>query len=97
MSRRRLQQFFPGETVRIRVTFADDADAAVPVSGVGFSVRNPAGAVSASATVQETPSAYSTDVVVNAAGDWAVRATASGPSSTAVEVQFSVAPSLVLT
>ena len=97
MSRRRLQQFFPGETVRIRVTFADEADAAVPVTGVAFSVRNPAGTVAASAAVQETSSRYYTDVVVNAAGDWAVRATASSPSSSAVEVQFSVAPSLVLT
>ena len=95
MSRRRLEQFFPGETVRIRVTFADDADAAVAVSGVGFSVRNPAGTVSASAAVQETASSYYTDVVVNAAGDWAVRATASTPSSSAVEVQFSVVASLV--
>lgn len=93
----RLQQFVPGETVRVRVTFADEADAAVPVTGVGFSVRNPAGTVTASAAVQETPSRYHTDVVVNAAGDWAVRATASSPSSSAVEVQFSVAPSLVLT
>jgi hypothetical protein len=60
-------------------------------------VRTPAGTVAASAAVQETASSYYTDVVVNAAGDWAVRATASGPSSSAVEVQFSVAPSLVLT
>lgn len=95
MSRRRLEQFFPGETVRIRVTFADAADAAVSVSGVGFSVRNPTGTVAASAVVQETASSYYTDVVVNAAGDWAVRATASTPSSSAVEVQFSVVPSIV--
>jgi nitrogen fixation protein FixH len=97
MSRRRLQQFFPGETVRIRVTFSDDADAPIAVSGVGFSVRAPAGTVAASAAVQVDASSYYTDVVVNAAGDWAVRATASAPSSSAVEVQFSVAPSLVLT
>ena len=97
MSRRRLEQFFPGETVRVRVSFSDDADAPIAVSGVGFSVRSPSGAVTSSAAVQVDPSTYYTDVSANAAGDWAVRATASAPSSSAVEVQFSVAPSLVLT
>jgi nitrogen fixation protein FixH len=96
MSRRRLQQFFPGETVRVRVSFSDDADVPVTVSGVGFSVRTPSGTVTSSPAVQVDASTYYTDVSASVAGDWAVRATASAPSSSAVEVQFSVAPSLVL-
>ena len=94
---RRLQQFVPGETVRVRVSFTDEADAAVAVSGVGFSVRSPSGAVTASAAVQVSANTYYTDVAASVAGDWAVRATASTPSSSAVEVQFTVTPSLVLT
>lgn len=94
---RRLQQFFPGETVRVRVSFTDEADAAIAVTGVAFSVRTPAGAVTASAAVQVNANTYYTDVAASVAGDWAVRATASTPSSSAVEVQFTVTPSLVLT
>lgn len=93
---RRLQQFVPGETVRVRVSFTDEADAPVTVSGVAFSVRNPAGTVTNSAAVQVTPSTYYTDVPASVAGDWAVRATASSPTGSAVEVQFTVTPSLVL-
>lgn len=94
---RRLQQFFPGETVRVRVSFTDEADAAVAVSGVAFSFRAPDGTVTASAAVQVNASTYYTDVPASVAGDYAVRATASSPTASAVEVQFTVAPSLVLT
>lgn len=94
---RRLQQFVPGETVRVRVSFTDEADAPITVSGVAFSVRSPAGTVTNSAAVQVNASTYYTDVPASAAGDYAVRATASGPTGSAVEVQFTVTPSLVLT
>jgi nitrogen fixation protein FixH len=94
---RRLQQFVPGETVRVRVSFTNEADAPIAVAGVAFSVRNPAGTVTASAAVQIDASTYYTDVAASVAGDWAVRATASSPTGSAVEVQFTVTPSLVLT
>ena len=94
---RRLQQFFPGETVRVRVAFTDENDLPITVTGVAFAVRAPNGTVTPSGAVAVNTSTFYTDIIVNDAGDYAVRATASAPSSSAVEVQFSVAHSLVLT
>lgn len=90
------QQFFLGETVRVRVSFTDDTDNPVNVSGVNFSVKSPNGAVTSSAAVQVNSHTYYTDVVVNLPGSYAVRATGTTPTSSAVEVQFTAIPSIVL-
>jgi hypothetical protein len=96
MSARRRLAFWPGETVRVRVTFADENGSNVPVSGVVFTSRNPAGATTALTPQAETSSTYYADVPVSHVGEWAVRATCSAPSTSAVEVSFTVRPSTVI-
>lgn len=96
MSARKRYSFWPGETVRVRVTFEDEAGAGVTVSGVAFTSRNPAGVTAALNPQAETASTYYADVPVATAGEWAVRATCSGPKSSAVEVSFTVLTSTVV-
>lgn len=96
MTTRRRLSFLSGETARVRVTFADEAGVGVTASGVAFSARSPSGAVSSLAHVAESASTYYADVAANAAGDWAVRATCSGPTASAVEVSFTVVASVVV-
>lgn len=96
MSARKRLSFWPGETVRVRVSFADEAGAGVTVGGVVFSARDPAGAAVSLTPTSETASTYYADVPVTLAGDWAVRATCATPTPAAVEVSFSVVPSSVI-
>jgi hypothetical protein len=96
MSQRRRLSFWPGETVRVRVQFADEAGAGVTVGEVVFTARDPAGAAVSLTPQEETASTYYADVPVTLAGDWAVRATCATPTPAAVEVSFSVVPSNVI-
>jgi hypothetical protein len=96
MSQRRRLSFWPGETVRVRVAFSDEAGAGVTVGGVVFSARDPAGAAVSLTPTSESASTYFADVPVTMAGDWAVRATCAVPTPAAVEVSFSVVPSHVI-
>lgn len=96
MSARRRLSFVTGETARVRVTFADENGTGVTASGVAFTARSPSGAVSSLAHVAESGSTYYADVAASAAGDWAVRATCSGPTASAVEVSFTVVASVVV-
>jgi hypothetical protein len=87
---------WPGETARVRVTFSDEAGEGVTVTGVTFTSRSPAGTTAALTPQAESASTYYVDVPVATAGDWAVRATCSGPTASAVEVSFTVRPSTVI-
>lgn len=92
--------FWPGETVRVRVTFRAEGGAAVAVAGVAFSYRAPGAAapvaVDAGDIVLDGTGVYYTDLPLPTSGDWAVRATCATPTASAVEIGFSVLPSAVL-
>jgi hypothetical protein len=96
MSQRKRLAFWLGETVRVRVRFSDGADADVPVTGVSFASRAPDGSTVSITPEAESSATYYADVAANAAGEWAVRATCTGPSAAAVEVSFTVQPSNVI-
>jgi len=96
MSQRKRLAFWPGETVRVQVRFSDDVDADVTVSGVTFIARAPDGTTASLSPEAVSPATYYADVAANAPGEWAVRATCTGPSAAAVEVSFTVQPSLVI-
>jgi nitrogen fixation protein FixH len=92
--------FWPGETVRVRVTFRDEAGDAVAVAGVAFAYRAPGAssseAVAEGAIVQDGTGVYYTDLPLPTSGDWALRATCATPTTSAIEIGFSVLPSAVL-
>jgi uncharacterized protein YfaS (alpha-2-macroglobulin family) len=96
MSQRKRLAFWPGETVRVQVRFSDGADADVTVSGVTFTARAPDGTTVNITPETTSPASYYADVAANTAGEWAVRATCTGPSAAAVEVSFTVQPSNVI-
>jgi hypothetical protein len=96
MSNRTRLAFWPGETVRVRATFANETGAGVTATGVAFTARAPTGSTSALTPVPESASTYYADLTVTEPGDYAVRATCAGPSAAAAEVEFSVGASRVL-
>lgn len=101
-----MQTFWPGETVRATFAFVDAvAGTPLSVSGVAISYSYPESSTTAAGTgtvaggsiTNPSTGVYVTDLVLtDAPGIWTMRATASGPSAAAVEVQFRVRPSGVL-
>ena len=92
--------FWPGETVRVRVTFVGEDGQLAAVAGVAMSYRAPGAAsptaIPASVIVADGPGTCYTDLPLPTSGDWAVRATCTTPTATAVEVGFTVLQSAVL-
>ena len=92
--------FWPGETVRIRVIFADEDSQPTTVTGVAMAYRAPSAvaptSIAASSIIEDGPGAYYTDLPLPTPGDWAVRATCTTPTASAVEVGFCVLQSAVL-
>lgn len=91
------QRFWPGETVRVTVDFADLAGAALVPVGATISARRPDGVVVQGTVVpvQGVTGSYYADFVVALPGTWAVRCACTGPTAAAVEQEFVVAQSLV--
>ena len=92
--------FWPGETVRIRVIFAGEDGQPVTVTGVAMSYRAPSAvaptSIAASSIIEDGPGAYYTDLPLPTPGEWALRATCTTPTASAVEVGFSVLQSAVV-
>ena len=92
--------FWPGETVRIRVIFAGEDGQPTTVTGVAMAYRAPGAtaptSIAASSIIEDGPGAYYTDLPLPTPGDWAVRATCSTPTASAVEVGFAVLQSVVV-
>lgn len=92
--------FWPGETVRVTVSFVDEAGQPLDVDGVEFKYRAPgsssATTISGGSVVEESVGVFHADLPLPTAGDWAVRATCATPTASAVEIGFSVLPSAVL-
>ena len=92
--------FWPGETVRVRVIFAGEDGQATAVTGVAMSYRAPSATtptnIAAGSIVSDGPGAYYTDLPLPTPGDWAVRATCTTPTASAVEVGFAVLQSVVV-
>jgi hypothetical protein len=92
--------FWPGETVRVTVTFADETGMPTAVAGVQFLYRAPDAssptAIPTGSILQTGTGVYHVDLPLASAGDWAVRATCATPTASAVEVGFTVLPSAVL-
>lgn len=92
--------FWPGETVRVRVTFVGEDGQPAAVAGVAMFYRAPGSAspttIPAGAIVPDGPGAYFTDLPLPTSGDWAVRATCTTPTASAVEVGFTVLQSAVV-
>ena len=94
-----MRRFFPGETVRVAITFSDAAAEVVDVAGVGVSWRRDGGAavtVNPLEIVQLGEGRFRTDITVTEPGEYAVRATCATPSSAATEEIFVVVPSRVI-
>lgn len=92
--------FWPGETVRVRVTFAGEDGQPTAVTGVAMSYRAPGAttptSIAAGSIVADGTGVFYTDLPLPSSGDWAVRATCATPTASAVEIGFSVLPSAVL-
>ncbi len=92
--------FWPGETVRVHVTFVGEDGQPAAVAGVAMSYRAPGSAspttISADAIVPDGQGTYYADLPLPTSGDWAVRATCTTPIASAVEVGFTVLQSAVL-
>jgi hypothetical protein len=92
--------FWPGETVRLRVKFTGEDGEPTTVAGLAMSYRAPGAtsptAIPASVIVADGPGSYYTDLPLPTSGDWAVRATCTTPTASAVEVGFSVLRSAVV-
>lgn len=90
-------RFWPGETVRVSAAFTDINGAGIAATGVEVTVKPPQGSLFVvSAIAGSETGIFYADVVAAISGVWAVRITCSGPTASAVEEQFTVAPSLVL-
>jgi hypothetical protein len=92
--------FWPGETVRIRVHFVGEDGQPTTVTGVAMSYRAPGAtaptSIAPGSITEDDTGAYYTDLPLLTPGDWAVRATCSTPTASAVEVGFCVLQSTVL-
>ncbi len=92
--------FWPGETVRVRVTFVGEDGQPTAVMGVAMAYRAPSAtaptSIAASSIIEDGPGADYTELPLPTPGDWAVRATCTTPTASAVEVGFSVLQSAVV-
>lgn len=87
--------YWLGETVRLRVTFTDEAGAALAVSGAAMAVKKPGGSTASVALTGDGDGKFYGDVPTDEAGTWFARATCSSPAGAAVEAQFTVRASNV--
>lgn len=91
------QRFWRGESVRIDVTFTDDTGAPMNASGVAIQARcNNGPVIDGDVHPLSATGAFYAVFALEQAGDWAVRASCSGPTAAAVEDRFDVAPSRVI-
>jgi hypothetical protein len=94
-----IQRFFQGETARIGLRFHDPEGAALPATGVAFVVRPPSGAAVAidlGEIVEAGTGVAYIDLPLPTPGRWRIRGTCAGPTAAVVEVEFTVAASVVL-
>lgn len=83
-------RFWIGETVRVTFTFTDPTTG-LPVApgGVVVRARKP-DATTGTYSASVLANIATADIAADQAGDWWVRATATTPSASAVEITFSV-------
>ena len=91
-----MRRFFPGETLRVAIRFADDQDQPVSVSGVALHYRRDNGPIvtlPTGAITELGAGRYTADITLAEPGIYALRATCDAPSTAAREDTVMVVPS----
>ncbi len=91
-----MRRFFPGETLRVAIRFANDQDQPIGVSGVALHYRRdnePVVTLDPSAITELGEGRYRADITLSEPGTYALRATCAAPTSAAIEDSFMVVPS----
>ena len=91
-----MRRFFPGETLRVAIRFADDQDQPVSVSGVTLHYRRDNGPVvklPIGAITELGAGRYRADITLTEPSIYALRATCDAPSTAATEDSIMVVPS----
>lgn len=86
-------RYWIGQTVRLRVSFTDEAGDALAVTGAALVVQPPNGSAQSVSISANGVGVFTADVAGTVAGEWRWRATCAGPQTAASEGSFVVVPS----
>ena len=89
-----MSEYWQGQAIELRVAFRDRAGAPAAVTGVGFRIRKPDGALSTVEAAEDPAGGWVATVIADQVGQWIVKARSSAPAAGVDQVTFSVRASL---